>query len=221
MRHFKTSSVILVAGVGMIAATSTEQVPASTRSDDPVRMVTLESYGVAELTPEGGEPVEAVHVRATITNTGLRPLVVDTSKARAEIVKGITVGPRFVNSNAATLPIAIIDRGERQTLDFYFAVSNTRDVSSFEFAWPLNVPHATAHAGFTRNTERARIGADTYTNLGHAATWWFDPQFAWSTYFHHPGTAKPRPPRFVTIDRQPTWELPVASDDITHDCDEW
>src|SRR6266478_4378227 len=109
MSHFKTS-MILVADVGMIAATSTEQVPASTRPDDAVRMVTLESYGVAELTPEGGPPVEAVHVRATITNTGLRALVVDASKARAEIVKGITVAPRFVNSNAATLPIAIIDR---------------------------------------------------------------------------------------------------------------
>jgi hypothetical protein len=185
-------------------------------------MVTLESHGVAELMPEGGDGIEAVHVRATITNTGLRALVLDVSKARAELVPGITIGARFVNADVATLPIAIIGRGERQTIDFYFPVASARDTNSFEFEWTMNVPaRATAHARFTRDTERARLGTDRYSSTGRAASWWFDPQFAWSTYFHHPGTAKPRPPRWVTTTRQPTWELPAASDDVTHECDEW
>jgi hypothetical protein len=229
MSLVRTFSTVLLAGAGLVVASGSAPVrgievgaPSSTRPEDAVRMVTLESHGVAELMPEGGDAVEVVHVRATITNSGLRPLVLDVSKARAEVVPGITIGPRFVNADIPTLPIAIIGRGERETVDFYFAISTARDVSSFEFAWPLNAPaRTTAHARFVRDTEMLRHGLDRYSNAGRAATWWFDPQFAWSTYFHHPGTAKPRPPLYVVTTRHPTWELPAASDDITHECDEW
>jgi len=54
-----------------------------------------------------------------------------------------------------------------------------------------------------------------------AARWWFEPRYPWATYFHRPGIATPRPPRFVAVNRTPSWETPAAEAPREHECDQW
>jgi hypothetical protein len=80
----------------------------------------LASYGVAELTTDDGVAIPALHVRAMIANmTRDLPWALDASKARVELATQ-QLAPAFVNSDVATLPIAILDPGERRTIDLYF-----------------------------------------------------------------------------------------------------
>src|ERR1044071_3888230 len=104
----------------------------------------LASYGVAELTTDDGTAFSTLHVRAVIANAthGL-PWALDTSKARIELGSE-QVAPAFVNSDVPTLPIAVLDPGERHTIDFYFPLpSDLTDRGgpvSFALSWTIDTP---------------------------------------------------------------------------------
>jgi hypothetical protein len=189
----------------------------------------LASYGVAELATDDGAAIAALHVRAVIANP-TRDLAwsVDASKVRVELASG-PIAAAFVSSDVARLPIAILDPGERRTIDLYFPLpSDAADhggPASFALTWAFNTP-----AGVVRTAwfERAAAVAQSGHQPGPAVLgqhWWFDPRYPWPAYRHQPGIITNRPPSYVVVTRQARWdEVALDADDPeprARECDEW
>jgi hypothetical protein len=188
----------------------------------------LASYGVAQLTTDDGVAIPALHVRAMIANmTRDLPWGLDASKARVELASG-QIAPAFVNSEVATLPIAILDPGERRTIDFYFPLpSDLADRGgplSFVLTWAINTPTRTVrNAWFERAAAVTQPGRQPLT--ARAEHWWFDPRYPWPAYHHRPGIITSRPPSYVVVTRAPRWEeVALDVDDPEsreNECDQW
>jgi len=219
MPHTKLGFLAL-AGVGFVATANFDTYgvtrwPAGYRTmavaippDAPRGVVELASYGLAELTPEGGRPITALHVRMTVTNDRDDvPWSVDFTRTRLDIRGERRIAPTFVNSNLPTLPLAILSRGERALADLYFAVparvAAEGDLTSFDVTWAVARDSRLLESRTRFEHARTRAPAETtpVPPLGAARAWWFDPEYPWSTYYHRPGRAVPRPPRHVTITR--------------------
>lgn len=221
-------SLILVTGAGLIAThrafSETEPaapdrqlvvVPTSMNAGASLQLVSL---GVAELTTEDGVTIPTLHVRAAVANIARdRPWAFDTSKARVEVeAEAAAIAPTFVNSDVPTLPIVILDPSERRTIDLYFAltpeVAARGGPATFVLRWPVNTPtRAMQYARFERSTAIAQSMREIALAAGWGCNWWFDPSYAWSTYFHRPGPARPRPPSYARITKAPRWAEPVAA----------
>jgi hypothetical protein len=240
MRAF-TSIVLIVAGAGGLVVAARGASSETARQTDrhplvvlPASMnegagLQLASHGVAELTTDDGAAISTLHVRAVITNTTRDlPWALDASRARLELASG-EVAPAFVNADVATLPIAILDPGERRTIDLYFPLppelSDCGGPVSFALTWAINSP-----ARVVRNAWFERAAAAARPGLGHVATgsgrhWWFDPSYPWPAYRHRPGIVTSRPPSHVTVTRAPRWdELALDVDDPDPraiECDRW
>jgi hypothetical protein len=172
--------------------------------------VELASFGIAELTPREATAMRALHIRMAITNIDAPvPWSIDVTTARLEI-GGTSERPLFVNSDIATLPIAIIDRGEHRVVDLYFAVpadARQADLAAFEFLWQLRTPDR----AFAYRTRFA--GQDTGAPPTHAIVfpagwgghWWYDATYPWPMFDHHDGPIAHRSPTAVSITRPPRW----------------
>ena len=230
---FAGAGGLLIAAHGASSETTPETdrrllvvLPTSMNADTGLQ---LASYGVAELTADDGVAISTLHVRAVIANTGHDlPWALDASNARVELASG-QVAPAFVNSDVATLPIAVLDPGERRTIDFYFPLpsdlSDRGGPASFALTWAINTP-----ARVVRNAWFERAAAVALSELepvpaGRAEHWWFDPKYPWPAYHHRPGIVTVRPPRHVVMTRAPRWEeMPLdASDETSREtaCDQW
>jgi hypothetical protein len=168
---------------------------AAPASSAPRGTIELASFGTAELVPDEGSPIDALHVRMSVTNIADdTPWAIDLSAA--------TVGgvhPVFVNSDLTTLPIAVVGRGERRTVDMYFPTAE--QPTGFDFACPLKTSagRIEARARFVRDAATKPASA----TLGVATAWWSNPAYPWSTYYHRPGVLVPRPPKSAFVTRQP------------------
>ena len=253
MTRIQLTGMILLAGAG-IGATAAIAPSAATRTNDTARTempfpasapggtIALASYGVAELQPEGGPPLAAMHVRAVMANEGEvsalnvlanlnpgAPWVFDVSRATLATGPGQSVHPVFANSDVATLPIAIIARGERRVIDLYFPLARqlpTQDGAlALGFAWPMNRPHDQLRFVIAHDTTAAPADAVLEPSVGWGPHWWADPTYPWATFFHQPGIAMPRPPLHVLVTDAPTWDHPLVTgmprEDIPNPCDEW
>jgi hypothetical protein len=133
----------------------------------------------------------------------------------------------------ATLPVAILDPGERCVIDLYFPLPADLTArggpASFALSWPVNTPAPVVrHAWFERTAVVAQSGGDLTVFPGRRPSWWFNPQYPWLTYFHRPGYAVPRPPSYVIMARSPRWSGVPPDDDASADermreaeCDAW
>lgn len=232
MRTIATIGMVLAAGAGLIAATSGAVGGASGGSDPAPRdqrlvvlptsanagaALQLASFGIAELTTDDGTAIPALHVRAVIANpTRDQPWALDASKARLEATTIAAVAPAFVNSDLPTLPVAIVDPGERRMIDLYFPVpaelATSGGPTSFALTWPFSTPaRVVRYAWFERDAAIPQSGGDV-APAGWARHWWFDPKYAWPTHFHGPGIATPRPPSHVRVTKAPRWDASVAVD---------
>jgi hypothetical protein len=239
MKALKRIAVVVMVVPGLAAVLALTPTDSPPPGDAPRRVavgviteaahagVALASFGLAELTPDDGPALTTLHVRATIVNPAARPLSLDASRARLELDGGATSAV-FVNADVTTLPIAILDRGERAVIDLYFPLprelAERRGPVSFALAWPMNAPaRLVIRARFDRSGTGLQLAAGGEPAAGAGAQWWFDPRYPWSTYFHRPGYAVPRPPRHAAVTRAPRWdELPAAdADDILRECDQW
>jgi len=201
-------------------------------TSDAGAQLQLASLGVAELTPDDGIAIAALHVRATIANTSRdRPWAIDVSKARLDVVPASPVRPTFVNANLATLPIAILDPGEQCVIDFYFPLppelAARGGPTSFALSWPVNVPDRVVRkAWFLRGAAAPQSIGDLARGAGWGLYWWFDPKYPWSTYDHRSGTVVPRPPEHVLVTRPPRWDepppgLPPEERPRETECNDW
>jgi hypothetical protein len=241
MRTIASIGLIFAVGAGLVVAPAVSGETSAGRDQQLVVLPTssstraglqLSSLGIAELRTDGGAVVATLHVRAVIANTTRdRPWVLDASKARIAAIPGPPVAPAFVNSDVTTLPIAILEPGERRTIDLYFPLSaelaTLGGPTSFALVWPINTPaRVVQSAWFERDGAIALSASDVSRAAGWGHHWWFDPTYPWSTYFHRPGTATPRPPAYVIVTKAPRWDaLPaVASDEErprNTECQDW
>ncbi len=176
----------------------------------PRGAIELVSFGIAELTPREATAMRALHIRMAITNIDAPvPWSIDVATARLEI-DGKSERPLFVNSDIATLPIAIIDRGEYRVLDFYFAVpvdvAREADLAAFEFLWQLRTPdHAFASRARFAGPDTGAPPTESVLPPGWGGHWWYDATYPWPRFDRHDGPITHRSPGAVVITRPPRW----------------
>jgi hypothetical protein len=212
---------LVVATAGTAAASDDGYAPpGATQRSDGYRSVVvatsrgaveLVAFGIAELTPREATAMRALHIRMAITNIDAPvPWSIDVTTARLEI-DGRSERPLFVNSDIATLPIAIIDRGEHRVLDFYFAVpehaAREADLAAFDFLWQLKTPDRAL--GSRTRFAGPDTGAPPPTEIalpaGWGGHWWIDATYPWPLFDHHDGPITHRSPSAVVITRPPRW----------------
>jgi hypothetical protein len=207
-------------------------VPAALHGD-----IEIVSFGIASLSGDGGAPLATLHVRETFANRGDDvPWAIDFSTATAWL-GGATPAtpPMLVNSDAVTLPLLIVGRGERKVADLYFPVPAGTDEDSLKY-FSLTYRIHTADARYEQHAMLER--ADYWPSRevrgaepGWGRRWWSDPSYAWAEYRHRPGYATPRPPTKIEIVHVPRalYEVALppadeAGDDDwprTDECDDW
>lgn len=243
MRAIASIGLIFLAGTGLIVASrgASSETPSATATHDQQLVVRptcmnagaslqLASFGIAELTTDDGVVISTLHVRAVIANTtGDRPWTLDTSRARVEGRAGAVVAPALVNSDLTTLPIAILDPGERRTIDLYFPLAaelaEHGGPVSFELSWPVNTPERTVQVAWFERETAIPQSREAALAAGWGRSWWFDPRYPWPAYFHRPGIAAPRPPSYVFVTKAPRWDEPsVDARDLQPretECEQW
>lgn len=192
--------------------------------------IDITSFGVALLAADDGQPIAAVHVREVVANRDKIAWTIDAQTMTLAFGDALPVAhPLFVNSDAPTVPIVIVDPGQRRVVDFYFAVPRKLFgvvPGELSLGYTLNTPddHFAARAILVRR------GAPPLEQLapraGFGENWWADPAFAWSSYYHRPGFAVPRPPKQVEVTTAPRsfYEAVPADEDQwprTDECDDW
>jgi hypothetical protein len=225
----KTTGLIVIgAAVAGLAATTNYVPRDATGWNDRYRSVTiavpaeaprgsveLTSFGPVVLAVEGGQSLDALHVRMVIANAGdLAPWTVDLPGTTLKTPGAAAQHVIAANSNIETLPAVVVGTGEVRTLDLYFPMPARAD--SFELAWRVTTPASEIHerTQFTREISDAPARLPT----GWGSHWWFDPGYPWHTYFHHAGILVPRPPESATVTRGR-----VHHDDgeLANPCDQW
>jgi hypothetical protein len=177
--------------------------------------VQLSSFGITELTPDGVNPVEALHVRMLVTNNGDDPpWTIDTGEVVLDLAGAGRSRAIFVNTDVVTLPVVSIARGERKTLDFYFPVpadvSDERALPAFDVLWQVITsvrPFAsrTTFRAIERFDEQ-RTSMQVVLVSGWGPFWWFNPVWAPGPVFVHPRPIAIRhPPTRVIVTRPPRW----------------
>jgi hypothetical protein len=185
------------------ASTTTIALPRSA----PHGNVEISSLGIASLVPDDGPPIATLHVRMAIANTNdTVAWALDGQNAWLDIPGETRTSALFLNSDLATLPLAIIDPGQRQVIDFYFPVpayvTTEHDLATFDVAWRVGTSAGNYETRtlFLRD-QRPDATGPTDLAFGWGRYWWADPKYPWASYYHRPGFAVPRPPQHVTIQR--------------------
>jgi hypothetical protein len=178
----------------------------------PAGQVDVASFGLVELTPDDTPAMRALHVRLVIANQSDRaPWAFDARTTQLE-VGDWRERATFANSDRATLPVVILERGDSALVDLYFALPARCDLASFAVAWQLST-------GQGMRTERTRFVVDHTPSATAAIThhagwgprWWFDPAHEWSSFYRHDGIITPRPPSHVLVTRPPSRHQPART----------
>jgi hypothetical protein len=170
----------------------------------PAGQVDVASFGLVELTPDDTPAMPALHVRLVIANQSDRaPWAFDARTTQLEI-GDFRERATFANSDRATLPVVILDRGETVLVDLYFALPAHCDVASFAVAWQLSTGQGmrTERTQFVADPTPSATGAITHA-AGWGPRWWFDPAHEWSSFYRQDGVVTPRPPSHVLVTRRP------------------
>jgi hypothetical protein len=207
----KTGLIVIGAAVAGIAATTNYVPRDATGWNDQYRSVTiavpaeaprgtveLSSFGKVRLAVEGGQSLDALHVRMVIANAGdLAPWTIDLPGTTLKAPGSPSHRAVAANSNIETLPAVVVGTGEVRTLDIYFPMPAGAD--SFEIAWRVTTPTSEVRER-TQFTRQVSEGSTTLPT-GWGSHWWFDPEYPWHTYFHRDGIIVPRPPESATVTR--------------------
>jgi len=180
----------------------------------PAGSIEIASFGVVELAPADMSPIPTLHVRIAVANAASeRPWNVDLAGAtlRAGDSEARTL---LANSDLATLPIALVERGAPRTFDLYFALPpgarDEEDLAEFDFSVQVAAPARAvrAQAHFTRRDPAEVPGArkDAVRIAGWGNTWWGDPAYPWPAFHRRAGIATPRPPATAAVTRLPRWQ---------------
>jgi hypothetical protein len=216
-----TSSENVYAPVG--ASTWNDGYPAATLtvspgSGPPAGTLEIASFGLIELVPDDAGPMLTLHVRIAAANAGERPWRLDLPAAtvRAGASESRTL---LANSDLATLPVAVVERGQPRTFDLYFAppggARDEDELAELDFRIPVVTADRTipVQVHFTRR-EQLDLGAlrgEPLRAAGWGSRWWANPQHAWPTYHRRPGILTPRPPAHAAVSRPPRGQRPSGA----------
>lgn len=171
----------------------------------PAGQVDVASFGLVELTPDDTPAMPALHVRLVIANHSDRaPWAFDARTTQLEL-GDVRERATFANSDRATLPVVILDRGETVLVDLYFALpAHCGDLASFAVAWQLSTGQGmrTVRTHFDADHTPSATAAITH-HAGWGPRWWFDPAHEWSSFYRQDGVITPRPPSHVLVTRPP------------------
>jgi len=186
------------------------------------------SYGIAVVAADDGPALPVLHVRETFANRADTRWTIELSDIAVSFGDAYpATNPILVNTDASTLPIVVVNRGERRVVDLYFPtpkrIADSESLSMFALTYRVSTPDARYQANamfgpskrWPRPEERA-------PEPGWARRWWANPSYSWAAYRHAPGRLVPRPPTKVEIVRVPRAlyeELPSAP--LVSECDEW
>lgn len=167
----------------------------------PAGQVDVASFGLVQLTPEDTPAMPTLHVRLVIANQSDRaPWAFDATTTLLDL-GDLRERATFANSDRATLPVVILDRGETALVDLYFALpTERRDIGDFAVSWQLST-------GQGVRTERTQFlvekpvpaGGPVTHRTGWGTRWWFDPAYEWSSFYRQDGIITPRPPTRVLV----------------------
>ena len=108
----------------------------------------LASYGVAKFERKGAEPVEAVHLRMAVSDSGNQPMLLDTRAQRLQLPDGRQVSPAYVASQAGERPPLIqVEPGSSRSVDLYFPLPadlvDDSNPPQFDVVWRVRVGNDT------------------------------------------------------------------------------
>jgi hypothetical protein len=191
------------------------------------------SYGHGRLSGDRTTHLTVLHVRQTFANRGDDlPWVVDFTGASITLDRGTPpIRPVLVNTDARTLPLLFVERGERRVADLFFAVPAHRvDERLDTFAVTFRI-HTADHR-YEATTTLARslyepTRQERGLEVGGASAWWADPSYAWSEYERRSGPVVPRPPKRIEVVQAPrayyvATTTPVEEESLpTDECNQW
>jgi hypothetical protein len=171
----------------------------------PAGQVDVASFGLVELTPDDTPAMSTLHVRLVIANEWDRvPWAFDARTATLDLGTWHERAT-FANSDRATLPIVILDRGETALVDLYFALPATpMDLTQFGVSWQLATGQGMRieRTPFAVDDTRGSRGEVTH-RAGWGRQWWFDPAHEWAAFYRQDGVITPRPPSRVLVTLPP------------------
>jgi hypothetical protein len=147
------------------------------------------SFGFTDFDVGGGQSARMVHARLAVSNGGPSPLTVD-GRAQALEAPGV---PReaasFLNTDAGTGPVYVVEAGRTNVFDLYFAVppplADPRALGAFALDWRVDV----AGVAVAERTDFQRFGdvAPSYAayppyvtvGLGFGVGWWYGPHWGY------------------------------------------
>ena len=110
--------------------------------------IRLASYGVAKFERKGAEPVEAVHLRMAVSDSGQQPMLLDTRAQRLQLPDGRQLSPAYVASDAGQQPPLIqVQPGSSRSVDLYFPLPpelmDDSNPPQFDVVWRVRVGNDT------------------------------------------------------------------------------
>lgn len=192
------------------------------------------SYGIATISADEGPALPVLHVRETFANRADVPWTVELAASTVSYGDAYpAMAPMLVNSDATTLPIMIVNRGQKRVVDLYFPtpqrITDNESLPMFAFTYRVSTPEARyrANAMFAPSKRWPRP-EERAPEPGWAQQWWADPSYSWATYRRAPGRLVPKTPKRIEIVRVPRGlyeELPSALPDEDWprvvECNEW
>jgi hypothetical protein len=200
------------------ASTWNDGYPAVVLPVPPAGTLEVASFGLIELTPADAGPMATLHVRVVATSSSERPWRIDLPAATLR-AGGAEARTLLANSDLATLPVAVIERGQPRTFDLYFAlppgVRDDEELAELDLRVPIVTQARTLHpqVHFARREQLDLPGlrAEAVRAAGWGSHWWADPTYAWPTYHHRSGILTPRPPAHAVVSRPPRWQRPRST----------
>ena len=184
----------------------------ATRSNDEYRStvlpisrgtVELASFGTLDLAADRAATLRAIHVRMIISNLADdRPWTLDSSRVELDL-GAAPIAATAVNSDVATLPIAIVGRGEHAVIDLYFALpAGCRNAPpAFAVTWTLRTTASVLPQRTRFSVDDVAPRRDIALSAGWGARWWFDRSYPWPTFWRRSGILSPRPPQHIAVTR--------------------
>jgi hypothetical protein len=145
-----------------------------------------------------GVSLDAFHVRAVLANRDdATPWAFNAITAEADVggADARPVRAALANGNVATLPIVIVDPGQRAMIDLYFPVADATNREPVSVTLHI----ATADRRYVRRLQVAPAPDAASPRAGWGKTWWARADYGWPAFHRSSGALTPRAPFAIEV----------------------